>query len=182
MAKGVRVKLENVRISFPSLFTPRKANDDAEPKYSAVFIFEKESKNTKKMEAAIEEALQEGKEIWGGKIPPRGQLKLCLRDGDSDREGEEYQGMNFVSSSSKSKPQVVDRMREPITEASDVYPGCYVNATLTVKAWKHPAGGKGVTAYLGNIQKVRDGEPLGGVGPSAQEEFSVLEDDDDFLS
>ena len=42
-------------------------------------------------------------------------------------------------------------------------------------------GNKGVACGLGNVQKVRDGEPLGG-RTNASEEFEVLDVEDDFLS
>lgn len=41
-------------------------------------------------------------------------------------------------------------------------------------------GNKGIACGLGNIQKIRDGEPLGGRS-SAMDDFST-EEDDDFLS
>lgn len=41
-------------------------------------------------------------------------------------------------------------------------------------------GNRGIAAGLGNIQKLRDGEPLGGKA-NAAEEFETY-DDDDFLS
>lgn len=41
-------------------------------------------------------------------------------------------------------------------------------------------GNRGIAAGLGNIQKLRDGEPLGG-RVNAEEEFETY-DDDDFLS
>jgi hypothetical protein len=41
-------------------------------------------------------------------------------------------------------------------------------------------GNKGISAGLGNIQKVDDGEPLGGIF-RPEDDFEVLDEDDDFL-
>lgn len=42
-------------------------------------------------------------------------------------------------------------------------------------------GNKGIAAGLGNIQKVRDGEPLGS-RMNAKDEFEAVDGEDDFLS
>lgn len=41
-------------------------------------------------------------------------------------------------------------------------------------------GNRGIAAGLGNIQKLRDGESLGGRS-SADEDFDAVEDEEDFL-
>ena len=40
-------------------------------------------------------------------------------------------------------------------------------------------GNRGVTFGLENVQKVRDGEMLGGGASRAEDDFDVLEDDED---
>ena len=42
-------------------------------------------------------------------------------------------------------------------------------------------GNKGIAAGLGNIQKVRDGEPLGS-RMNAKDEFDAVDGEDDFLA
>ena len=59
----------------------------------------------------------------------------------------------------------------------EVYSGCYCN--VAVNFYPFDAGvNRGVAAGLGNVQFVRDGERLSGKA-SADEDFDVLEDDDD---
>jgi hypothetical protein len=41
-------------------------------------------------------------------------------------------------------------------------------------------GNRGIGAYLGNVQKIRDGESLGGRS-RAEDDFEI-EEDDDFLA
>ena len=93
-----------------------------------------------------------------GKIPAN--LKLPLRDGDLDRpEDEAYAESYFINANSKQAPQVVDKNVQPILDQSELYSGCYINASVTFYAY-NSNGNKGIAAGLGNIQKVRDGEPL----------------------
>ena len=66
-------------------------------------------------------------------------------------------------------------------DQSEVYSGCYARLTLNFYAY-NANGNKGVAAGLGNVQKLRDGEPLGGIS-RAEDDFESLSDDneDDFL-
>ena len=60
-----------------------------------------------------------------------------------------------------------------------MYSGCYARVSINFYAF-NANGNRGVAAGLGNIQFVRDGEPLGSQ-VSASDEFETL-DDDDFLA
>ena len=57
-----------------------------------------------------------------------------------------------------------------------MYSGCYANVSVTFYAYKTDAG-SGIAAGLGNIQKVKDGEPLGGAS-NPEDDFEVLDDDE----
>ena len=129
--------------------------------------------------AAIECAMKEGIGKFGGKIPPKGALKLPLRDGDTERDDDAYAGCYFVNANSKTAPQIVDKYVRPILDRSEVYSGVYAHVSLSFYAF-NTNGNKGIACGLGNIQKVRDGEPLGG-RTNASSEFETL-DDEDFLS
>ena len=129
--------------------------------------------------AAIECAMKEGIGKFGGKIPPKGALKLPLRDGDTERDDDNYAGCYFINANSKTAPQIVDKRVRPILDRSEVYSGVYAIVSLSFYAF-NTNGNRGVACGLGNIQKVRDGEPLGG-RTNAASEFETL-DDEDFLS
>ena len=75
--------------------------------------------------------------------------------------------------------QIVDRAVKPILDRGEVYSGCYARVSLSFYAF-NSNGNRGVACGLGNIQKIRDGEPLGGRA-TAEDDFSTL-DDDDFLA
>ena len=76
-------------------------------------------------------------------------------------------------------PGVVDADRQPIIERSEVYSGVYGRASINFYAF-NVNGNKGIACGLNNLQKIRDGEPLGGKA-SAESDFAT-EEDDDFLS
>ena len=104
-------------------------------------------------------------------------LKTPLRDGDTDRPDDEaYKDSYFFNANSKQKPQVVDNKVEPIIDQSEVYSGCYGNISISFYAYSIN-GNKGIAAGLGNIQKLKDGESLGG-RTTAAEDFDTVEVDD----
>ena len=108
-------------------------------------------------------------------------LKLPLRDGDLEREDDAYKGCWFINANSKTAPQVVDRHVQPIIDRSEIYSGVYARVSISLYAFS-VNGNKGVACGLGNIQKIRDGEPLGG-HTNASNDFDAVDDgDEDFLN
>src|SRR5699024_3750245 len=120
--------------------------------------------------------IEEGIAKFGGKKPNKAAIKLPLRDGDVEREDEAYKGHYFVNANSNNAPQIVDRVVKPILDRSEEISGCYARVSLNFYAF-NSNGNKGVACGLGNIQKVRDGEPLDG-RTNAADDFASLEDDD----
>ncbi|BBE39932.1 DUF2815 family protein [Streptococcus dysgalactiae] len=169
----------NTRLSYAHLFEPVSINGGAE-KYSVSVLIPKDDKATiEKIEKAVDAAIEEGIAKFGGKKPNKGAIKLPLRDGDIERDDEAYKGHYFVNANSLTAPQVVDTQLNPILDKSEVYSGCYGRVSLSFYAF-NSNGNKGVACGLNNVQKVRDGEPLGG-RTTAADDFGTL-DDDDFLA
>lgn len=177
---GTKVTTGKARLSYAHIFEPH-AIEGNEPKYSVSVIIPKTDTATLNcIKQATDAAKEAGKSKWGGKIP--GAIKTPLRDGDVERPDDEaYAGCYFLNASSKMKPGVVDASAHPIMNASDVYSGCYARLTLNFYGY-NAAGNKGVACGLGNIQKLEDGEPLGGF-TRAEDEFESVgsSDDDSFL-
>ncbi len=168
-----------VRLSFANVWEPKSING-SDPKYSVSLIIPKEDKKTiAEINAAIDAAIKEGIGKFGGKAPSKASIKLPLRDGDDEREDEAYQGCYFLNANSKTPPQIVDRRVKPILDQSEVYSGCYAKVSINFYAF-NTNGNKGVACVLGNIQKVKDGEPLSGRS-NASDDFDT-ELDDDFLA
>ena len=176
---GTKVTTGKVRLSYAHLFEPH-AIEGNEPKYSVSVIIPKSDTETlNAIKEAVNEAKEQGRAKWGGKIPAT--LKTPLRDGDKERpEDEAYKNCYFLNASSKNKPGVVDKDVQPILDATEVYSGCYGRLTLNFYPFS-ASGNKGIAAGLGNVQKLEDGEPLGGFA-RAEDDFESVEDaDKDFL-
>ena len=200
MANGnqaTKVITGKVRLSYVHVFEPRP-DDDGNEKYSCSVLIPKSDKESlRKIKAAVDAAIEQGKTSkWGGKVPAN--LKKPLRDGDEERPDDEaYAGHYFLNATSKTKPGIAKpigkgpdgRVKfQEITDSTEVYSGCYAKVSLNFYPFD-AKGNKGVAAGLNNIVKVQDGEFLGGRA-SVQEDFAdedfddVVEsgDDEDFLS
>ena len=174
-----KVVTGTVRLSYANVWEATSINGGT-PKYSVSLIIPKSDKKTlDAINAAVDAAIQEGVAKFGGKIPNKAALKLPLRDGDTERDDEAYKNSFFVNANSTTAPQIVDRAVQPILDRAEVYSGCYARVSINFYAF-NSNGNRGIACGLGNIQKVSDGEPLGG-RTSAADDFSTV-DDDDFLS
>ena len=136
-----------------------------------------------KIKAAIEAAYQEGQAKLKGNgrsVPPLSAIKTPLRDGDIERPDDPaYANAYFINANSATAPGIVDADRNPVLTRSEVYSGCYARVSVNFYAF-NSNGNRGIACGLGNIQKVRDGEPLGGKSSAADDFATDL--DDDFLS
>lgn len=168
-----------VRLSYPHVYEPY-AIGDGEPKYSVSIIIPKEDEKTvKKIYAAVDAAIEDGKSKFGKKVNTA-SLKLPLRDGDTEKDDEAYENSYFLNANSKQKPQVVDKNVDPILDEDAIYPGVYARVSLNFYAFS-VNGNRGVAVGLGNIQKIKDGPMLGG-RTKASDDFDAFGDDnDDFL-
>lgn len=178
MANQTKTKVitGTVRLSYANVWEPKSINGGAE-KYSVSLIIPKsDTKTIAAINAAVDAAIEEGISKFGGKKPNKAAIKLPLRDGDVERDDEAYHNCYFVNANSTTAPQLVDQQVNPIFDRSEVYSGVYGRVSLSFYAF-NSNGNKGVACGLGNIQKVKDGEPLGG-RTNAADDFGTLADDD----
>ncbi|OUQ44084.1 hypothetical protein B5E64_14160 [Drancourtella sp. An12] len=173
----------NTRWSYVNAWEPKSINGGA-PKYSVSLIIPKsDTKTLEKIRAAIQAAYEEGQSKLKGNgrsIPALSALKTPLRDGDAERPDDEaYANSYFVNANSGTAPGIVDADRNPILERSEVYSGVYGRASINFYAF-NSNGNKGIACGLNNLQKIRDGEPLGGKS-RAEDDFAEA-DEEDFLS
>lgn len=164
-----------------------KAINGGTPKFSVSLLIPKSDTVTvKKIKDAIEAAYREGEAKLKGNgksVPALSVIKTPLRDGDQERPDDPaYAGHYFLNANSTTAPGIVDADCQPILTRSEVYSGVYGRASISFYAF-NSSGNRGVACGLNNLQKIRDGEPLGGRA-SAESDFSDFddEDDDDFLS
>ena len=171
------------RWSYANVWDAKSINGGA-PKFSVSLIIPKSDKKTlEKIRAAIEAAYEEGQSKLKGNgksVPALSALKTPLRDGDTERPDDEaYANAYFVNANSSTAPSIVDVDRQPIIDRSEVYSGVYGRASINFYAF-NSNGNRGIACGLNNLQKIRDGEPLG--GKSRAEDDFATEEDDDFLS
>jgi hypothetical protein len=170
--------------AFVSVFQPKgmKGKDDSVKKYSVTMIFPK-GQDFAPLEALI---LNVAKAKWGEKA-----AAILKKQADGDKrlfkDGSTMVDSGFAgfidgavyihaSSSEKQKPgvvQKVDGALHHIKDENDFYSGCKAIASISAYAWEHAIGGKGVSLSLNNIQKIADGERLGGGRSSPEQDFEA---------
>lgn len=173
----------NTRWSYANVWDAKSINGGA-PKYSVSLIIPKSDTVTVgKVKAAIQAAYEEGQGKLKGNgrsVPLLAAIKNPLRDGDLERPDDPaYANAYFINANATSAPGIVDVNRQPILERSEVYSGVYGRASISFYAF-NSNGNKGIACGLNNLQKIRDGEPLGSKA-SAEDDFAT-EEDEDFLN
>jgi hypothetical protein len=177
MLKEVKLNTRAVtgkcRFAYVVLFNPRAIRAEQTPRYSLCLIIPKQDKETmEKINAAIDDAITLGETMWGE--IPRG-LKTPLRDGDIERPDKpEYAGCYFINAVSNTKPGVVDKNLDEISDSKVLYSGCFGRASIYFYPYNH-SGNKGIGCGLRHVQKLEDGEPLGTIS-RPQDDFEALDD------
>ena len=170
------------RWSYANVWQAKSINGGA-PKFSVSLIIPKsDTKTVTTVKNAIQAAYEEGQSKLKGNsksVPALTAIKTPLRDGDAERPDDEaYKDSYFINANSATAPGIVDAARNPIIEHSEVYSGVYGRASINFYAF-NSNGSKGIACGLNNLQKISDGEPLGGK-TRAEDDFA--DEDEDFLS
>lgn len=171
------------RWSYANVWDAKSINGGA-PKFSVSLIIPKsDTKTVEKIKAAIQAAYEEGQSKLKGNgksVPALSVIKTPLRDGDTERPDDRaYAGCYFINANSSAAPGIVDADRQPILDRSEVYSGVYGRASISLYAF-NSNGNRGIACGLNNLQKIKDGEPLG--GKSRAEDDFATEEEDDFLN
>jgi len=173
MSQSVKAKVVTgkVRFSFCHVFQPYSGIEGGTPKYSVSIIIPKSDKETiAKLQKAFDDTKAGSAAVFGGTVPK--MVKGGLRDGDMERENDPaYANSYFINANSAQKPGVVDADLNPIINPDEFYSGCYGRASITFYPY-NAQGSKGIACGLNNIQKLEDGEKLGG-GTTAAVDFAV---------
>lgn len=188
------VYLKGVRLSYPHLYEKQKANEDAEPKFSATALNDPTTRdgkrNTKLIEAALDEAcMREFKK-------PFSKMKFkddrcCYKDGNDclTQSGDikaGYEDMFAISASNKTGVTLLHRNKKPATDKdnSPFYGGCYVEMIVRFYGTKK-GGAPGLFASLEAVRFWEDGEHFGSPPVDADafdddDEEAGFDDDDEF--
>lgn len=189
---GLELKLNDVRLSFPTLGEPEyfggsKQKPTDKRRWSATLLIPKGSAQHKAVDAMI---LQCAREKWQDKAAAK--LKAILSDpkaccfADGERKSYEgYQGMMALTAhrnEDKGRPIVIDTDKSPIYQPSNelyqgkagrLYSGCYVNAKVEFWAQQNP-NGAGIRATLLVVQRNRDGDAFSGGAVPTDEDFEEI--------
>jgi hypothetical protein len=170
------LKTPEAILSYPFLFNPR-ANDEGKLKFSASLVFPAGTDLTELKTAVLDAA----REKFGTKADELIRLKKIHTPFRDDWESKGYpEGSTFINVTTEKKPGIVSIYRgadgkpAPITDPELIYPGCIVMASIVAKYFE-AKGKKGITFYLNNLQKRRDGERLDG-RMKAEDEFAAEEE------
>lgn len=171
-----------VRLSYVNLITPRAQNQEKPEELtysSAILIPKTDTETLDAVKAAIKEALEEGiQKKWGGKAPKG--LKNPLRDGDEERDDDNYAGHYFLNAKGprggKEQPVLLDASNgnQATTDPQVIYSG--VNARVTLQFYPFDVNGnRGVACGISAVLSSGKGEPLANTvtAASARDEFGV---------
>lgn len=175
--------LQNVRGSFVFVTQPRKKDNGEDGNYGIQVLIPKDDPQVKKFKKLVDQALEE--KHGAGALKKKARYKLPLRDGDEERDGEEYEGMYFFNANAGKKPGIVNRNNEP-ADQDDIeeycYSGAYFHVSVNIYGFEAKDGGKpGVAVGLNNVMLRKKGERLDGSVPATSDFQDYAEDgDDDF--
>lgn len=178
---NITIKLRNVRLSFPNLFTARTqpgAAPGSTPKFGASFLLNKKTHATQiaEIERAVELLMKEKK--WA-KATVKSVPMVEASSKINSKTGEPYDGYDddtmSVNANHTKRPLVVALDGSPLVESDGKpYGGCYVNANVDIYAYdKNPQHGRRICCSLRSVQFVKDGQAFGGgAAINAENEFS----------
>lgn len=161
------------RVSYANVFKPQLNDLSKKMEYSLVAIFPKGT-DLSALKAAAQGALVEkfgaDQKKWPQNI--RSPFRKCSErwknvDGKQTMAAGYEDGdaiFMTLKANEDYKPGIVNAQVQDIIEPREFYSGCYARASVRPYVYDQK-GNRGVSFGLSNVQKLRDGEPLGG-GPS----------------
>lgn len=161
------------RFAYLKCWKPEK--DYGGQKYSLSAIIPKDDIETvEAIRRVIDYVKEQSVDKWGGQVPSN--LRMPLHDGDKEKpHNPVFKNCFYLNAKTRQEPQIVDQNVNPITNEAELYSGCYGKVSLTFYAYNF-SGNKGISVWLGNIQKIRDGKRLSRT-INASDEFSPIEED-----
>lgn len=186
---NVRVTTPKGRVSFPHCFIARAAVPGGDEKYSITLLIPK-TENIEKLTEIRNKAVTDK---WPDAQKRPKNLHNPIKDGDTDvmNDGSlrkdkypECAGHWIIAASRAKKsgpPKVVDQGMQQILDEADLYAGCYARMSVHAFAYgpskDRPQVKPGVSFGLNNVQKLAEGEPLGGMSSKPEDDFDPVPSD-----
>jgi len=180
-AASNKIRIENVRLSFPDLFEATQFEGQGPFKFGATFLVAPGSKADKAIRAKIDEVAQSK---WAAKAPAivkaqyakDNSQSFCYTTGDQ-KAYDGYEGMMVLRATrdlDKGRPGVYDLDRSPLQpEDGKPYAGCYVNASVEFWAQDNKYG-KSVRCTLVGVQFAADGDAFSAGSKASEDDFDDL--------
>ena len=175
----MKIKLKDVRLSFPDLFEATQFQGTGPFNYGASFLFAPDHPAAKIVDDAIKAVAAEK---WAAKAAAtlktiaNNSQKICYYEGDT-KAYEGYEGNMALSakrSQDKGRPLILDTNKQPLTAADGKpYGGCYVDAVIEIWPQDNQYG-KGMRATLNGVQFRRDGDRFTAGEPATEDDFEDL--------
>jgi len=182
-------------LSYPALFEAVAVmGDETKKKFGITMLFPKKVKVAEYQKATHPAARymiddnckgfwQEIERIARANFGPEVDLRTLkltkFRDGDKPKTNgkidDNEKGFIVVRSSTNERPDCLRGDKTRVTDASELYPGCWCRAVLTVAMFPRTAKSPmpGVTVYLNGVQKLADDTPFSS-RPRAEDAFDAV--------
>jgi hypothetical protein len=159
---------------WPKFFEKGLPDDAGVSYYESDLLISPEAQQTAEFAKLKAAQAAAAKEKWPANMP--GNLKSAFRpahekkrqkDGSAYYPAEDFPGWLLMRVKTKNQPQIASTIAGDdgkvlmITDPSEIYGGCFVRCSVNPNAYS-VKGNNGVSFWLNNVQKLRDGEPLGG--------------------
>lgn len=196
----MKVKLKNVRASYPDLFVARpfdESNPNSDKSYKIDLRIPKEDKEAVKL--ITDAMIAAVKEQYADKAPAMYKAfkadakNFPLKDGDEvlNKQGEPIAPGFYVLRAKRKEadgaPGVFDNKAGPDgkpaklgPDSGRIYAGCYVNASVDI--WAQKGKYQGVRCSLLGVQFAKDGEAFTGSRPASADEFESLVDENEMAN
>lgn len=169
------------RLIWARLFEAEAMEEGQDKSYSCAILF-KAGTNLKALRRGFDAAV---KDQWAsGKLPRKskscfienGEISDLMDDYDYIEEGDVI--LKLRRYEKFGPPQLVDQQVEVIESPSELYSGCYVLGDVEFYGWERPTG-SGISCRLNCLQKVREGDALGGTRVDPNDVFKPVDVDND---
>jgi hypothetical protein len=172
----IKIRTEEVRASYVRVFKPKFNTQSNKEEYSAMLLIDK---NDKKTLTLIKEAVEKVcLEAFGNKSTADLKLRHPIKDPQKEENKKDhpaYKDKYYINTKNNSRPGVAEQQNGAIVriENPDGFKsGDYCIASLTVRAFDVGVN-KGVSVYLQNVLKTKDGESLAGA-TSPEDDFADM--------
>lgn len=174
------------KVSYPKVFKPELNKLNNQMEFSVMALFKKGEDLSALKKAAQEALVEKFGQAKVAELAKAGKLRTPFRDqkdkaytdeatGKSVMPAGMEEGAIFITLRTKQRPGVVDMSVKTIDalNENEFYGGCFAKASVSVYAYEKGTN-YGVNFGLRNIQKTKDGDPLGS-RTRPQDDFAPIE-------